>query len=71
MTNWFLAAAVCTGLAFATFGFLEVARYMQWRMHRDGGYVPGTQHWCMSATVVAAMFLGGAVVCLVMWGVGR
>lgn len=67
MTNWFLAAAVCTGLAFATFGFLEVARHLQWRKYRDSGYVPSTQHWCMIATLVAALLLGGAVLCLVMW----
>jgi hypothetical protein len=69
--NWLRAAVVCTGMAFATFVILEIARHLQWRRHRDSGYVPGTQHWCLAAVLVAAVFCGAAVVCLIMWGVSR
>jgi hypothetical protein len=71
MTTWLLAAVVCTGMAFATFVILEIARHLQWRRHRDSGYVPGTQHWCLAASLVATVFCGAAVVCLIMWGVSQ
>ena len=32
---------------------LEVARHLQWKKHKDSGFVPGTQHWCMITTLIA------------------
>lgn len=31
---------------------LEFARYANWKRHKDSGFVPGTQHWCMITMLV-------------------
>ena len=45
---------------------LEVARHLRYLRHRDSGFVPGTQYWCTMATGVAALFMLGSIVFLVL-----
>lgn len=66
-----LSAAICTGAAFLTFVVLEIARHLQHRKYRDSGFVPGTQHWCMVATMLAGLFELAAIVMLVLWLIQR
>ena len=56
----------CTAGAALTFVTLEIARHVQYLKHRDSGFVPGTQHWCLAATLVAAAFEAAAVAFLVL-----
>ncbi len=60
-------AGICTGLAMLTFLILETARHLQYRRHRGSGFVPGTQHWCMIAVVIAGVFELAAIVFLFLW----
>lgn len=68
---WLNVAGVFTGLAIATFVILEIARHLQWRKHRNSGFVPGTQHWCFIATCVAGVFEILAIISFIVWGVQR
>ena len=50
---------------------LELARHLSYRKHRDGGYVPGTQHWCLVASIISYVFCFAGIVLIVLWAVAR
>ena len=65
------SSAICTGAAFLIFVVLEIARHLHYLKHRDSGFVPSTQHWCMYATFLAGAFELAAIVLMVLWVLNR
>jgi hypothetical protein len=64
-------AGVCLAAAAATFVVLEIARHRHYLKHRDSGFVPSTQHWCMLASLIQGVFVLAAVVLMVLWAITR
>jgi hypothetical protein len=60
-------SAICVVISVLVFAVLEIARHFQYLRHRDSGFVPGTQHWCIYALIVAVPFELAAIVFMILW----
>ena len=64
-------AGVCIGAGIMTMVVLELARHLSYLKHRDTVPVPGTQHWCLVASIICYVFCFAAIVFIVLWAVAR
>ncbi|CAN5667530.1 hypothetical protein BH23PLA1_BH23PLA1_38620 [soil metagenome] len=68
---YLIYAGICTGAAALTFVVLEVVRHLQYRKFRGAGFVPGTQHLCLIAVIIAGILELLAIVFLILWIIYR